>query len=240
MNNFNQSARLPSGLKKSWLIAVVVIGVLMIISLASTNFINKKIADIAQQSAASKQRAAAALIYTPDKQAKIEGQNNVWNVFGAAQPKITIVEFGDFTCPYCHEDFPIVRAMMVEHQDIVKFIWRDRTPTERSLVLALTAQCAGEQGKFWAMHDKLFQLQSDILGNAASDLVALGQSINLNMDSFTLCLKNQKYLDKIKQDNAASYNDLGVNGTPTFFINGQKYEGELSASDFEAIINELK
>ncbi len=196
-------------------------------------------ASLYQSAADTNKKSADDQIYSLDKQYNIEGQDNTWNIFGTAKPKITIVEFGDFTCHFCHEDFPIVRAMMVKYPDIVKFIWRDRVPTQRSLVLAMTAQCAGAQGKFWPMHDKLFLNQSDTLGTNAAEIIGLAEQLNLDLDTFRLCLKNQAYLSKITKSMKTSL-DLGVNGTPTFFINGQKYEGVLSADNFEAIINELR
>ncbi len=239
MNNFNPPGRLTSGRKRKYLIIISLVVGLVVLSLASSGYVDKRVADIFQQTAAEKQKSADDLLYTPDKQLKIEGKNNVWNVFGAARPKITIVEFSDFTCPFSHENFPVIRAMMVKHQADVKFIWRDRPPSERSVVLALTARCAGAQGKFWPMHDKLFQNQSDTLGNQAADLLNLGESLNLDMAAFKLCLTNRTYLEALRQDTLDSVN-LGVNGTPTFFINGKKYEGEMSEQDFETIIKELQ
>jgi len=238
MNNFNQTQPPKTDFKRSWLLIFILLIALGSLSLASSGFVNKKMGELYQSDGAF-QPVSQGQIYTTQDQLKIEGANNTWNVFGAAKPKITIVEFGDFTCPYCQQDFPIVRAMMVKYQDTVKFIYRDRTPTQRSLVLATVAQCAGEQGKFWPMHDKLFQYQTDSLGDNANTLIDLAKTINLDLDKFRLCLKDQKYLPKIKQSLQDSI-DLAVNGTPTFYINGQKYQGVLTEENFDAIINELK
>lgn len=225
--------------KRGWLFVVFAIIGLCILSLASTDFINRRVNAIYQETKLQQQQAAEDLLYTAEKQLLIEGQDNTWNVFGTAQPRITIVEFGDFTCPYCREVFATTRSVMLRHQDSVQFIYRDRTPNERSALLALTAHCAGEQGKFWQMHDKLFQYQSSSLGTNLDELNILAKSINLNLPLFQTCLTTQKYLDKIK-NNLTDSMTLGANGTPTFFINGQKYQGTVSEADFEAIINELK
>lgn len=242
MNNFNQTSKAPIPAKpfrkKTIFIVILVIG-LIVLSFASGNYVNKKVGEIYKETTDKNLAAANARLYTPAKQAQIEGSNNTWNVFGATNPKITIVEFGDFTCTYCHQNYPIVRSLMNKYSDSVKFIWRDRTPTQRSLVLALTAQCAGEQGKFWQMHDKLFEKQSATLGTDGAEIITLAQNINLDLDTFRSCLKKQTYLPKIK-DSMKTGIDLNISGTPTFFINGTQYSGFTPEETFEAVIKELQ
>lgn len=241
MNNYSSPNQgLDQGQKKkTWIIILIILGLFFILSLSMTNVIGKKVSQFygSQQKLTSAKQADN--IYTADKQLRYEGADNSWNVFGSAKPKITIVEFGDFTCPYCRDNYPAIRTVAIRHQDTVQLIFRDRTPTQRSLGLSLVADCAGEQGKFWVMHDKLYQNQSDTLGNNFAELIALGQSIGLNETTFHDCLVNKKYLSKIKT-NMQSSMDLGVKGTPTFFINGQEYVGELDETQLETIINELE
>lgn len=225
--------------KRGWLFIIFAIIGLCALSFASSGFIERRMNEIYLEASQQKQQASDSLIYTAEKQLDIEGANNTWNVFGAKEPLITIVEFSDFTCPYSHDVFPTVRALMLRYQDIIQFIYRDRTPTERSAILALAAHCAGEQGKFWAMHDKLFQYQSSSLGTNLDELNILAESVNLNLLNFQQCLASKKYLEKIKT-NVADSLKLEANGTPTFFINGQKYEGALSEETFEQIINEYR
>jgi len=237
MNNLTADAPAKRGFKTSWLLIIILILALVVLSFVFAGSIQNKVAGLPDR--ADNQRLSVdSRLYTDDQRKKIEGEDNVWNVFGNPAAPVVIVEFGDFTCPYCEQDFPIVRAMMLANQDKVRFIYRDRTPTQRSLVLALLAQCAGAQDKFWPMHDKLFQNQSDQLGAEAADLFNLAQSINLDLDKLKICLQKQTYLDRVKRSLQDSI-DLNVSGTPTFFINGQKYEGTLSADDFTAIIKEL-
>jgi len=225
--------------KKTWIMISIILGLFLILSLSMTKFVGNQVAKFygsQNQLALNKQ---ADSIYTQDKQLRFEGVDNVWNVFGSAKPMVTIVEFGDFTCPYCKNNYPAIRAVALRHQDTVQLIFRDRTPTQRSLGLSLVADCAGEQGKFWVMHDKLYQNQSDTLGNNFAELTALGQSIGLDETTFHDCLVGQKYLSKIKKNMQSSI-DLGVKGTPTFFINGQEYVGELSETLLEDIIKSLE
>jgi len=182
---------------------------------------------------------------TPDTQTysnalMITGANNSYNVTGSDSALVTIVEFGDFTCIHCRASYPVIRSISVKYQDRVKFIFRDRTPSQRSIGLALTAHCAGEQGKFWQMHDLLYQNQSDTLGEATDDpnLLGLAGRINLDQAKFNKCLDERRYLAKIKQ-NTQDSEKLGVLGTPTWFINGEKFEGELNQVNVENYLDRL-
>jgi len=170
----------------------------------------------------------------------IEGLNNTYNVFGTTKPQVTIVEFGDFSCPHCQASFLAIRAISLKYQDQVRFIWRDRTPNTRALGLALTAHCAGEQNKFWEMHDLLFANQSDSLGETPDDpkLQTLIKKTGVNLNDFTLCLKSNRGLTKIKKSVADSER-LGVRGTPTWFINGVKFEGEIAKTQLENYLQGL-
>lgn len=170
----------------------------------------------------------------------INGENNSYNVTGAKEPLITIVEFGDFTCPYCRASFPIIRAISVKYQDKVQFIFRDRTPTERAIGLAIVSHCVGEQGQFWQIHDLLYQNQSSTLGSTPDDpaLLALVERINIDQNKFATCINDRRYLNRVKK-NTVDSEQLGIQGTPTWFINGVKFEGELDKANIEKYIDDL-
>lgn len=172
--------------------------------------------------------------YDEQTKKQIEGENNP--SFGATNPKVTIVEFSDFACPFCKASFPAIREIGLKNQENVKIIFRDWPGHEYSLPLALAAYCAGEQGKFWEMHDKLFQNQSDTFGKDKNQLAALAQQLGIYNEDFQTCFDSQKYLPQIKK-NYIDSEILGVAGTPTWFINGKKIEGELSSTDLEKIIS---
>lgn len=156
---------------------------------------------------------------------------------GSAKPKITIVEFGDFACHHTAREFPIVRELGLKYKDDVRVVWRDYPlVAEHSILLALAARCAGEQGLFWPMYDKLFQNQGVY---QAEQLIALAKQIGADTARFSDCAREQKYLKEIKQD-ITDGQAFGINGTPTFFINGYKVEGEIPYDVFEKIIEELK
>lgn len=171
--------------------------------------------------------------YVDETKALIEGNNNY--SFGTENPQVTIVEFSDFACPFCLASFPALREISVKYQDKVKIIFRDWPGHEFSINLALSAYCAGEQGKFWEMHDKLFQNQSETFGSDKNQLAILAQQLGIYNQQFQTCFDSQKYLPHIR-DNFADAQQLNVQGTPTWFINGKKVEGQLSATDLENLI----
>lgn len=171
-----------------------------------------------------------------DEQKKlIEGtEKNYW--LGSANPTITIVEFADFACPMCHNSFSKIRELETVYKDHIKFIFRDfPANTEHSVKLAGAARCAGEQGLFWHMHDKLFLNQGI---STQEEIITLANKLGLDNDRFKECLITNKYLPEIQKD----FSDgefLGVTGTPTWFINGHKIEGDIPYELFKKIIEEL-
>lgn len=171
--------------------------------------------------------------YEGEARALIEGTNN--HSFGSSNPQVTIVEFSDFACPFCKASFPALREISVKYQDKVKIIFRDWPGHDFSIQLALGAYCAGEQGKFWEMHDKLFQSQADTFGSDKNQLAILAQQLGIYNEQFQTCFDNQKYLPQIRQ-NFTDSEKLGVRGTPTWFINGEKVEGQVSSADLERLI----
>jgi protein-disulfide isomerase len=179
---------------------------------------------------------------------------------GSANAKITIVEFGDFACPVCEKAFPTTGQIRQNYKNDVKFIWRDfPVVTEYSSFLALAGRCAGEQGLFWPMHDKLFQNQNAIYSLAdqfSADttstqftnqltnlLVSLANQSGADTVKFKDCLDKQKYLPQIQKDltDGQAFGIIGSeSGTPTYFINGYKIAGDVPYDMFVKIIEEMK
>jgi protein-disulfide isomerase len=158
-----------------------------------------------------------------------EGFNSPW--LGSAKPKVTIVEFGDFNCPMCKNAFTKIREISLKYKDNVKIVFRNFPVRDGSIELAMASLCAEEQGLFWPMHDKLLQNQ----GSYDNNLVALAKNIGADSKKFENCLKTNKYLTKIQQD----YSDgekFGVIGTPTWFINGYKIQGDVPYDIFIQIV----
>ena len=156
-------------------------------------------------------------------------------VRGAPDAAITIIEFSDFQCPFCARVVPTLQQLLEQYPARVKWIFKNYpldfhadSPLAHRAVLA-----AGEQGKFWEMHDLIFAGQAFI---KKDDLLQKARSLKLDMAKFTADLES----DKLKQEVEADQQEgaaLGVNGTPTFFINGKAYSGAMPLSQFQAIIN---
>jgi len=156
---------------------------------------------------------------------------------GSAKAPITIVEFGDFACPVCELSFPTIREISIKYKNDIKFIWRDYPVVQDySALLALGGRCAGEQGLFWSMHDKLFQNQGV---NTAEQLTSLAAQIGADTVRFKDCLTKQKYLPQIQKD-LTDGQTFGNTGTPTYFINGYRIAGDIPYDIFVKIIEGLK
>jgi protein-disulfide isomerase len=156
--------------------------------------------------------------------------------FGPVAAQVVVVEFGDFECPYCRQVFPTVRQLMSEYKNEVKFIFRDfpiSSVHPSAQLAAEAAACAHEQGLFWAYHDKLFINQQDLSETA---LLAYAGQVGLETGRFVNCLSSGTYRAEVIDDLQAGVN-AGVEGTPTFFINGIRYEGSLSLEIFRQLID---
>jgi len=163
----------------------------------------------------------------------IEGADNYW--IGAGKPKITIVEFSDFSCPLSRNFFSKIREISIKYKNDVKIIFRDYPLYENSVDLAMAARCAGEQGLFWLMHDKLFIEQEEI---NISNLEEIAKKIGADTKKFNECFENKKYLTAVQKD-FSDGETLGIKGTPTFFINGYKISGDMPLSLLTEIIEIL-
>jgi protein-disulfide isomerase len=156
-------------------------------------------------------------------------EKNYW--LGSANPKITIVEFGDYACSYCHKSFPKIRAISEQYKSDIKYIWRDYPLiSEFSADLALSTRCAGEQGLFWPMHDKLFinfGIKSEV------EIKEIFRQLGGDEKRFASCLINDKHIPDIEKD-ISDGQTLQITGTPTWFINGKRIEGDIP---YEFLIN---
>lgn len=148
---------------------------------------------------------------------------------GSKDAKVTIVEFGDYQCPACAAAEPAVEALMQKYKDkSVNFAFRNfpLSQHQNAQITSEAAEAAGAQGKFWEMHNKLYATQSDWAESAKpmDMLLTYAQELNLDIDKFKSEVEQNKYRDVIQSD-ANDGISLGINATPTFFINGEKIVG---------------
>jgi len=157
---------------------------------------------------------------------------------GPADAVVTIVEFGDFECPFCRRSFPTIRALAEEFNQDVRYIYRD-FPIEsihpNARVAALAGYCATKQGLFWPLHDKMFQNQETLSQTA---ILGYANQVGIDSQSFASCLGSQEASAEVNQD-IADGQAAGVLGTPTWFINGIRLAGVIPEEVFREIINEL-
>jgi len=162
-------------------------------------------------------------------------------MLGAKNAPVTIIEFSDYQCPYCrvwHEQ--VFGELIATYGAKVRFVYRDfplDEPHPEARPAAIAATCAGEQGKYWEYHNLLFT--SDI-GLGAEARAAFAQRLGLDLERFGTCVARSATNDEVDGDLQDAF-DIGVRGTPTFFINGRPLVGAQPLEAFASIIDdELK
>jgi Na+/H+ antiporter NhaA len=157
------------------------------------------------------------------------------HVRGPSKAPVTVVEYGDFECPYCGQAEPAVRELLRDHGD-VRYVWRHLPLTDvhpHAQTAAEAAEAAAAQGAFWEMHDLLFDHQDAL---TVRDLLGYAGALGLDTERFFSDLSSHAGAERVRQDTDSA--DLsGVSGTPTFFVNGQRHYG---AYDIESLTNAVK
>jgi hypothetical protein len=156
------------------------------------------------------------------------------HVRGPAGASVTLVEYGDFQCPYCGRAEPVVRELMID--DDLRYVWRHLPLTDvhpQAQIAAQAAEAAGLQGKFWEMHDLMFTRQDHL---RIADLIKYAGELGLDQDKFHQDMMLPECADHITSDLESA--DLsGVSGTPTFFINGRRHYGAYDVQTLKEAIH---
>ena len=155
---------------------------------------------------------------------------------GPENAKVTLIEVSDFQCPYCERHAPTMDQIMDVYAGKVRRVWINFPLTSihpYAMKAAGAAECAGEQGKFWEMHDEIFANQSAI---TVDDLKGYAQDLGLKTSQFNSCLDGDKYSSKIQQQMTAAQ-AAGVSGTPGTFVNGQLVKGAYPFDTFKQLID---
>jgi protein-disulfide isomerase len=159
-------------------------------------------------------------------------------VIGAAKAPITIVEFSDFQCPYCIAATPEIHALLKAYPQEVKLIFKEYPLETHSQAYgaATAALAAHKQGKFWAMHDAMF----DHRDLSKPNLIAMAKAAGLDVPRFEKDMESKEVTDAIAKD-VEDGERANVEGTPTLFINGQRYNGAIQLQFLKPLIDaELK
>lgn len=169
------------------------------------------------------------------------------HTFGTTAGKAVLIEYGDFQCPACGSAFPILKSLTEEFKEDLTFIFRNNPLTSlhpNARAASAAAEAAGLQGKYWEMHDILYQ-QQDTWGNAAIDkrlsyFEGYAKQIGVkDMDKFKTDMSSERVGDKINFDLALG-KKVGVSGTPTILLDGKKIESDTwsNKDKFKAAIEE--
>lgn len=207
-------------------IAVIAIGAVFFAVVAGVYFLSRDDGD----DGGSTPPVAEAALVTEDS----------WKITSEGA-KVTIVEFLDFECEACRAAHPAVQEILQKYQGQITYVVRN-FPNHNNSVLAIkAAEAAGEQGKYWEMYNILFERQlewGEKQESQAEAFLSYAQELGLDMQAFQASLESDKYLDAIAAEKQAAL-DLGVEATPTFYINGTKLVGVQSVRNMSERIDNL-
>lgn len=161
--------------------------------------------------------------------------SNTDHIQGNPDSDLIIVEYGDYQCPYCGAAYPVLKEIMKEFGDQIGFVFRNFPLSEihqYATSAAVAAEAANLQGKFWEMHDAIYENQEYL---DERFLFELAERIGLDLQKFKTDIQKTELENKVNSDFESGVTS-GVNGTPSFFINGKKFNG--GAEDLLRLIRE--
>ena len=169
-------------------------------------------------------------------------------MLGSPDAKVLMIEFGDYQCPSCRMFWKDIEPRLKkDYIDTgkVKLVFRDFPLMQshpEALLAAMAVNCAGEQGKYWQYHDKVFREQynkgDDVIRLKAADLKKWAKDVGVDQPKFDQCLDSEKLKEEVLKDKADG-DAAGVQGTPTFFINGRVMGGAQTYPEYRKVIDEL-
>src|SRR3989344_987246 len=159
---------------------------------------------------------------------------------GNQEAKVILIEYSDFQCPACGTYYPVIRELFQEFNKDIVFVYRHfplRNIHPNADLAARAAEAAGRQGKFWEMHDLIFEHQKEWADqkDARELFVQYAQSLNLDREQFLVDVDSSEIKDKIDIDYKSGLN-FKVNATPTFFLNGEKLQNPRNYEEFKSLI----
>jgi protein-disulfide isomerase len=157
------------------------------------------------------------------------------HVQGNPSARVTLVEYGDFQCPYCKRAHPIVQAVQKTLGDRLRFVFRNfplRELHPYAEAAAEAAEAAGAQGKFWEMHDVLFETEDDL---SPASLTRYAESVGLDVERWAHDVNRRAFRAHVERDMESGIRS-GLHATPTFFINGVQHEGSYDQQTLEGAL----
>jgi protein-disulfide isomerase len=156
---------------------------------------------------------------------------------GRSDASLTLVEYGDYQCPYCGAAYPVVKRLQAALGKNLRFVFRNFPLTQShpyALVAAEAAEAAALQGKFWEMHDLIYERQDSLKPDI---LPAWAEQVGLDLEKFGEAITRGDITRRIKEDRTSGIRS-GVNGTPSFFIEGTRYNGAPEYASLRATLEE--
>ncbi len=157
----------------------------------------------------------------------IPAVNSNDHIYGNLHAPLELVEYGDYECPFCGQAYPIVKSIQEKLGWDLKFIFRNfplRKIHPHAYPAAVATEAAALQGKFWEMHDIIFENQKTL---EPENILSFANNIGLDVNRFEMDIANEDLYLKAKRDFESGMKS-GVNRTPTFFVNGRKFNGDWS------------
>ena len=161
------------------------------------------------------------------------------HIRGPEDALVTLVEYGDFECPYCGRAEPTIRQLLTDFGHDVRYVWRHLPLNDvhaHAQMAAEASEAAGAQGHFWDYYDSLFEDQSKL---GVRDLLARAEQLGLDVDRVTDEVREHRWAGRIADD-VTSADESGVSGTPTFFINGRRHQGPYDIDSLTAAVRAAK
>ena len=150
------------------------------------------------------------------------------HIQGSATAAVTLVQYGDYECPYCGAAYPIIREVQSRMGDRLRFVFRNfpiPTSHPHAEQAAEAAEASDAQGRFWEMHDMLYENQRRLRDE---DLLAYAERLELDVERFARELEEHVHAERVHEDFMSGVRS-GVNGTPTFYINGTRHDDSYEA-----------
>jgi protein-disulfide isomerase len=145
------------------------------------------------------------------------------HIQGPSDAPVTLVEYGDYECPFCGKAYPMIKGIQQRMGDSLCFVFRNfpiSTSHPHAVRAAEAAEAAGAQGKFWEMHDVIYENQQTLEDD---DLRTFAEQLGLDMERFDRDMDSRRHAERVRHDFMSGVRS-GVNGTPTFFLNGVRYD----------------
>jgi protein-disulfide isomerase len=165
------------------------------------------------------------------------------HTFGNKKAKVVLTEYGDFQCPSCGAVHPIIKELQQKYKKEVLFVYRNFPLIEihpNAFAAARAAEAANLQGKYWEMHNKLFETQSlwgELSSNQQSTFEGYAKELGLNLDKFKVDYASEEVANRINRD-VSSASIFDIQGTPTFVLNGKKIENPVDKAGYENLLKD--